>query len=142
MANYTTYSNGDTIANANGANAAGYPATTVMVAEFDASKRNMAIDDTADVMTLPEGTVVNSCLLEVITGETDVNVELGTADDPNGFLTSTDCDTAGIKVGTPAAADLGTATVHAGDKPLRVTVITAAADTLKIKVYLDVTIVG
>jgi hypothetical protein len=74
---YTTYSDGKTIANASGYNAAGAPAATVITGLFDASKRRLTSGDSAAVVTIPANTFVHKVAIEVLTADTSQNVDIG-----------------------------------------------------------------
>lgn len=141
MANYTTYGGGEVIANKAGANAAGYPATTVLVAEFDASKRNLATGDTVDIASLPNGVVVNSVVLEVVTADAGGgSIAVGTsAGTPAALVAATAVASAGRTLG--AGAGVGTL-IEEADDTIRLTASVAGMTTLKCKVYADVTILG
>jgi hypothetical protein len=136
MANVTNYASGEVIANRNGMNNAGFPSTGVLVAEYDASKGGAGIGDTVDIAVLPAGTIVNSAVLEVVTVD-GATVAVGSAAG-DAYVAATAAGSAGMTLG--AGADLGT--LLAAESTLRLTVSVAAADTLKCKVYLDVTVVG
>lgn len=95
MTTYTTYSSGASIAGTSGANAAGFPAVTVFTGSFDASKRNLAQNDVAEVVTIPAGTLVLGVMWEVETVEGAArNFAVGDGSDTDGFITTTSANSA------------------------------------------------
>jgi hypothetical protein len=82
---YTTYSNGTTIANASGYNAAGAPAATVITGVFDASKRNLTSGDSAAVVTIPANTFVHNVAIEVLTADATQTADVGDGDITDGW---------------------------------------------------------
>jgi len=91
---YTTYdaaSGGATIAASSGGNYAGSPVQTILTGVFDASKRNLAAADVAEVVTIPAGTHVQQVFVEVLTvDDTGHKFEVGDGTDPNGYVTATE----------------------------------------------------
>jgi hypothetical protein len=82
---YTTYSDGKTIANASGYNAAGAPAATVITGVFDASKRNLTSGDSAAVVTIPANTFVHNVAIEVLTADATQTADVGDGDITDGW---------------------------------------------------------
>lgn len=136
MANVSNYDGGMSIAAGNGMNNAAFPSTGVLVAEYDAAKGGAGIGDTVDIAVLPAGTVVNSVVMEVVTVD-GCSVAVGSAAG-DAFVAATAAGSAGMTLG--AGADVGS--LVAAETTLRLTVSVAAADTLKVKVYADITVVG
>lgn len=137
MANFTTYEGGEVIANGNGMNNAGFPSTGVMVAEFDASKRNLAISDTVDIATIPAGTIVNSVVMEVLALDA-ASIAVG-GSGGSAYVATTVVDTVG-ETFLGAGAQIGELTT--AETQLRLTATVAAADTAKVRVYVDMTVIG
>lgn len=92
MTTYTTYlDGGDTITDFSGGNYAGAPAQTVLTGIFDASKRNLAAADVAEVVAIPAGFWVHQVLVEVLTtDDSGHKFEVGDGTDPNGYVTATE----------------------------------------------------
>lgn len=136
MANITTYNGGMVIAAGNGMNNAGFPSTGVLVAEYDAAMGGAAIADTVDIANIPAGTIINSVVLEVLTTD-GATVAVGTGGGA-ALVAATATGSAGMTLG----AGLGIGTLISAATTLRLTVSVAEADTLKCKVYVDMTVVG
>lgn len=143
MARYTTYiNNGPVIADAAGANAAGAPAQTVFVAEFDAALRNLATATTDDavVMTLPAGVIVTNAVVEVVTANGAGTVDVGTAADVDGLVDGADASTTGLTLG--AGAVVGTMLTAATDVVVACPVTATDLTTLKVRVVVEATTLG
>ncbi len=91
MATFTTYDNasgGAVIAASSGGNYAGSPGQTVLTGTFNASKRNLAAADVAEVLDIPAGTHVQQVFAEVLTVDNaGFKFALGDGTDPNGYVT-------------------------------------------------------
>lgn len=68
MTDFTTTATGAPT-NTGGSNSAGFPAFTIIEATFDATKRNLAQNDTVELATIPAGTLVLGCHWQVLTVE-------------------------------------------------------------------------
>lgn len=136
MTAYTTYATGKNIATG-GSNAAGFPAVTVFEGEFDASLRNLAQNDTAAVINIPAGTLIQAVHWEVVTAEGAArNFAIGDGSDTDGFITTTTANSVASGVSALAGLVAGGAGDPAND-PLVVTGYSSgkyysAADTLDI----------
>lgn len=140
MANHTTYNSGEVIANRNGSNAAGYPATTVIVAEFDAADRNVPAGDTVDICDLPAGAIINNVVLEVV--NTDAGggtLAVGDTAGDSAYVAATALGSATKVKG--AGAQIGELTT-AATLGIRLTGATATVTTAKVRVYVDITVTG
>lgn len=152
MTAYTTYTNGTVVAAASGANAAGYPAVTVLEGVYDATKRNMTAADTMAVITIPEGTYVLNVGYEVLAADASQTLNIGDGTDPDGWIAAADVGTLGntgistlaLTEGTP-----NTVTRYTGGKyysaadTLDLEVPSAKAyDTLKVRVFAVCAILG
>lgn len=118
MSTFKEYTTGRPIVATGGSNAAGYPAVTVMQNTFDASLRNLAAGDVAEVLHVPAGTYVHKVFVHVMGAEADENINVGDGDDTDGFV-------ANASVGTEDARIMG-AGDYAGGK------FYAEADTIDI----------
>jgi len=144
MATFNTYDKGDTTIGGGG-NAAGYPGATALVGEFDASRRNLAAADIVEIITVPAGTIVNSVVYEVITGDATMTMDVGDGVDPNGYVAAADVATAGnTGVGGGALAiAVGPGKYYAAADTIDITVpATKAYDTLRVKVTAFCSVVG
>jgi hypothetical protein len=107
MADFTTYANGDVVALSGGGNAASYPMVTVLENTYDTARGNVTSGDTCtEFIKIPAGSFVQHVMVECITGEASVTITVGTAADPDGYVTTTSLATAG-RFATAAAALLG-----------------------------------
>lgn len=121
MATFSTYASGEAVLAKSGSNAAGAPAYTVFVGEFDASKRNLAAADVMQVVDIPAGTVVMNVAVEIQTVDATQTVNVGDGGDVDGWVAAASVATAGYANG-------GGAYVAAGGK------LYATADTIDIEV--------
>ena len=152
MTTYTTYTDGRTIAKGSGANAAGFPAATVLVGEYDATKRNTTAADVIEVITVPKGTFVSAVFTETLTADASQTIHVGDGSDDDGWLVSADVGTAANLSGsalTLGEAAPNTITGYTSGKfysaadTIDITVPTSKAlDTLKVRVYAVCTILG
>lgn len=140
MATFTTDTTGASLALGNGANAAGFPAQTVIVATFDAAKRGLAAGDTAEIFTVPANTIINNVVADVLTVDDATHVyNVGTLTDPDGFVVGDAADATGKTVG--AGALVGTLLTTADSLVVEAATLDPL-DTLKVTVYIDCTILG
>lgn len=94
MADYVTLSNSKSSITG-GANAAGYPAVTVITGEFDATKRALAQNDTIAIAKIPAGSVVLATQWEVVTVEGAArNFSVGITGAATKYLGSTSANSA------------------------------------------------
>lgn len=150
MATYTTYDNasgGAVIAASSGGNYAGSPVQTVLTNIFDASKRNLAAADVAEVVDIPAGTHVQQVLIEVLTVDNAGHkVLVGDGADPNGYVTATEgaIDALATLRGNGAYVDATAAGVgkfYAAADTIDITANTGdALDTLKLRIIVVCTI--
>lgn len=141
MATYTTYKDGKNIAAASGSNAAGTPATTVIVGDFDAALRNLAAADVAEVLNIPANTFVHKVFYDVVTGDATQTLNVGDGADPDGYVAAADVATAGNS-GVGAGA-LASGKFYAAADTIDIEVpATKAFDTLKVKIMAVVTMFG
>ena len=134
MANQTTYDSGEVITKRNGMNAAGFPATTVLVAEYDAALGGAASGDTADIAVIPAGCIINNVVLKVITVD-GCSVAVGSGAG-GAYVAATAAGSAGLTLG--AGAQIGQ--LISAATTLRLTFSVAAADTVKLRVFVDITV--
>lgn len=141
MATFTTYANGKNIAASSGSNAAGTPANTVIVGEFDASLRNLAAADVATVLNIPANTFVHKVFYEVVSADATQTMNIGDGADVDGYVAAADVATVGnANVGAGAFA---TGKFYASADTIDIEVpATKALDTLKVKVMAVVTMFG
>lgn len=143
MADYTTYPNGEPIARAGGANAAGFPMYTVWEVTLDLAERNLAAADTiSSLMSIPANTIIDHAVMEVITAlpattTISIGVNGGTADDPDGLFAIQATSTAGTFLGAGALVAVGAAHFDTLGYDVDLLLNTAAASTGKIKVMLS-----
>lgn len=142
MAHFTTYSDGTPITRSSGGNAAGAPMPTVLVGEYDASKRALAAADTADVITIPAGTFVNKVFYEVLTGDATQTLNVGDGADADGFVAAADVATAGNNGMGAGALATGKYYGASGGKILIEVPATKALDTLRVRVVAHVVLTG
>lgn len=95
MADFTTLLDGTSSTARSGGNAAGFPAVTVLVGEYDATTRPLAAADTIALIPLPKGTFVHKVFVEVLNGEATQTLHVGDADDDEGYVASGDVATTG-----------------------------------------------
>jgi hypothetical protein len=141
MPDYTTYRDGTPIARASGSNAAGFPATTVFEAEYDASRRAAVAADTIEVLNIPKGTFVHKVFVKVLSGQSGQTMSVqDDAGTPILFVTAQDVATTGtVAMGTTTAAGKFFPT---GGK-LRILVpSTMSYTTLRVKIMVEATVVG
>jgi hypothetical protein len=87
MADFTTYDNGDVIANSGGGNPASYPAVDILWNRYDPSRGSIAEDDVCtEFLKIPAGSYVLGVAVIVHTGEASVTIDVGDSADPNGFV--------------------------------------------------------
>jgi hypothetical protein len=141
MANYTTYANGAPIAPGVEVKTGGpgAPAIVFYTNTFDASLRNITTSDTADILNLPAGGLVQGFTYQILTADagggtiglgegasTGIYVAAGTA----------------ISATTQPTAGNGSATyprsMGSSDKTVRMSVATATVTTLKLRVTAQV----
>lgn len=149
---YTTYELGDSIAANSGGNAAGFPAQTVLVGEFDAARRVLAAADVVEVITIPAGTQVDRVAYEVLTADATMTVDIGDGATVDGYFADADIGTLGNNAMTALALTDGTpntVTRFTGGKyyssadTIDIYVPAAKAlDTLKIRIYVVCTVLG
>jgi hypothetical protein len=141
MSNYTTYVGGAVIADGAGSHSPGFPSQTVLVATFDASKRNLDAADTADIATIYKGTYIRNMFIEVLTADSGESVDVGDASDTDAFIDGQSLAAAGtfaVGLGTAAGGKLYTA-----DTTLRIAAPAGVTlDTAKFKIYAEVIIFG
>lgn len=92
---FDTYTDGTPTTQGAGGNAAGAPAMTVVEGIFDAYRRNLDALDTVEVLPIPAGTFVYKVLYEVLNGEASQTLNVGDADDKDGFVAAADVATTG-----------------------------------------------
>jgi hypothetical protein len=134
MATFTTYStDGKTIAATSGGNYAGSPIVTMLTNVFDASKRNLAAADVAEVLNIPAGTYVMKVFYRVLTADATQTLNVGDGADPDGYVAAADVATAGNN-GVGGGA-LATGKYYATADTIDIEVpATKAFDTLKVVV--------
>lgn len=141
MATFSTYANGKSTI-VGGSNAAGYPANTVLVGEYDASKRApLAAADVVQLIDIPAGTLVHAVVYEVVTADATQTFNIGDGTDVDGYVAAA---SAALGSGKGAGALIvagGTYYAAADTIDLEVPA-TKALDTLKVKVSVIATIVG
>lgn len=141
MATFTTYKDGSGIAASSGSNAAGYPATNVLVGFYDASKRSLAAADVAQVIDIPANTYVHKVFYKVMAADATQTLNVGDGVDPDGYVAAADVGTLGNS-GVGAGA-LAAGKFYAAADTIDIEVpATKAFDTLKVKVVATVTFVG
>lgn len=131
MTAYTTYTDGTTIAAGSGGNHAGTPARTVLTGVYDASKRNMVAADTAAVLNIPAGTIVEKVVLEIITAEATSaqTISVGDSDGTSSWVSAVNSSAAaGTKYLGAGAYAIATGTSATNGK------LYSAADTLDLLV--------
>ena len=148
MTAYTTTATGMPTSTG-GSNAAGFPAYTIIEATFDATKRNLAQNDTADIAVIPKGTVIHTVHWEVLTVEGAArNFSLGNEDSATAYLATTSANsaTSGAAVGltlTEATPNTVAAWYLTAEKKLRIAAVTSGGlVATKIRVKLLCTICG
>lgn len=141
MATFTTYSDGSTVAGLSGSNAAGYPANSVIMGEYDATKRNLAAADVATVLNIPANTYVHKVFYKVTGADATQTLNVGDGADVDGYVAAADVGTLGNSgVGAGAFA---TGKFYAAADTIDIEVpATKAFDTLKVKLVAMVTFVG
>lgn len=140
MTAYTTYLGGESVAAHAGANAAGYPANTVLVAEFDAAKRNLAAADTMVLAVIPKGAYVRNVYVEVRTVDAAGTIDIGDADDADGWVDGQSVANATFAIGAGALA--GGKLYTAAQNLILTAPAGVTLDTAKICVYLDMLQLG
>ena len=141
MPNYTTYLSGEVIAKKAGMKDAGFGANTVLLAEFDASKRNLDAADTVDIATIPKGLYIRNMFIEVLTADATQTIDVGDASDTDAFVDGASLATAGslaIGLGVAAGGKLYTTATT-----LRCAVPAGGSlDTAKFRIHADVLQIG
>jgi hypothetical protein len=146
MTAYTTYANGDTVADKSGAAEVAAPARTVFRGFFDASKRNLAAADTMVVLTIPANTWVEQCFVKVDTIDATQTVDIGDGDTADGW--GEDLSLAVATTVHDPDADFNAAAGQAGklytsETDILITVPTdKALDTAKFEVVMPATLLG
>jgi len=131
MADFTTYKNGDVVANSGGANAAGLPAVTVFENTYDAARGTVtAADVCTEFLKIPAGSVVQAVQVRVDeVGDATATVSVGDATDPDGYAVAVPLDATGRTAGAGAYLDTAGASPtpqhYAVDTWLQFTVNTA-----------------
>lgn len=95
MATYTTYTDGTTIKKqaAPRGNSSGTP--YLLVADYDATRRNGAAADIFEIADIPAGTLVLHAVVETIAADATQTLNVGDGGDPNGFADAVDVGTLG-----------------------------------------------
>lgn len=105
MATYTTYTDNSVIASSSGGNYAGTPMQTVLTGVFDASKRNLAAADVAEVVNIPAGTYVTKVFVEVLVADDATHIfNVGDGADPDGYVAGAAADALATSIGAGALA--------------------------------------
>lgn len=135
MAEITAYRDGAPIVRSAGSNIAGVPGYAVYtnVVEADRIDGGAAAADTVVVMSIPAGMLVQSVVVEVVTGEPTVTISVGDAADPDGWVAAaTAIASAGYVLGGGAFAAAGK--LYTADTDLIITPAAAsmAAATLRV----------
>jgi hypothetical protein len=132
--------------NTGGSASAGFPAFTVIEGYFDATKRNLAQNDTVELATIPAGTLVLGCHWEVETVEGAArNFSVGITGSTTKYQASTSANSA--TSGVTLALTEGTPNTAAGyeaseTKMLLAAVTSGGLTTTKIRVKLFCMIAG
>jgi hypothetical protein len=145
MATYTTYTDNSVIASSSGGNYAGTPMQTVLTGVFDASKRNLAAADVAEVVNIPAGTHVQQVFVEVLVVDDATHVfNVGDGTDPNGYVTGAAADALATVQGGGAYVDATAAGVgkfYAAADTIDIEAATGdPLDTLKVRISVACTI--
>ena len=127
MADFTTYANGDVIANSGGSNAAGLPAVTVYENTYDVARGTVtAADVCTEFLKIPAGSMVLGAQIRVDVAEAGVSVAVGDATAPDGYVAAQTLAVAGRFQGAGAYVDtagaMPTPTYYADDTFLQFTV--------------------
>jgi hypothetical protein len=140
MAHFETYKDHTPITRSGGSNAAGFPAVTTFENTFDASLRNMSAGDTADVLNIPAGSLVQNIFVQVVNGETGQTLTVQDSEStPNAYATGVDVSTTGTRL---MGADTSNE-FYAEGTTLRILVpSTKAYTTLKVRVIASVVCIG
>jgi hypothetical protein len=129
MATFTHYPKMDdtTFAQANGANAAGYPMPTVIEGTYDAGMQTLAAGDIVELIEIPRGCIVYNCVTEVLTEEAGASIAVA---DANAVAWAT------VDMTTANTVALGAGTATFYDEDTLVT-LTATTDVLvgKVRVF-------
>jgi len=136
MADVEAYRGGEPIAQSAGSGAAGYPAYLILenTIEADRIDGGVAATDTLRLMDIPAGMVVQDVVLQVITGEATVTVDVGDSTDPNGWVAAQAVATAGRYLGGGAYAAAGK--LYAADTELIATPAAASLAAAKLRVVV------
>lgn len=141
MATFSTYSDGSSVLNKGGSNAAGYPAVTIFENTFDAGKRNLAAADVVQLINIPANSFVVKVMYKVLSGDATQTLNVGDGTDPDGYVAAADVATAGNSgVGAGAYAS---GKFYAAADTIDLEVPAAKAfDTLVVKVVAVVAVMG
>ena len=139
MATYSTYTNGGSILNRGGANAAGVPAVTVITNVFDAAERNVTAADVVQLLSIPARTMVHGVQYQVLTGEAAQTMSLGHGGAPTQYASAVDVATTGN-----TACSAGTTEIYySAADTIDITVPSGKAyTTLKVRVSAICTLFG
>ena len=139
MATYSTYTNGGSILNRGGANAAGVPAVTVITNVFDAAERNVIAADVVQLLTIPARTMVHGVQYQVLTGEAAQTMSLGHGGAATQYASAVDVATTGN-----TACSAGTTEIYySAADTIDITVPSLKAyTTLKVRVSAICTLFG
>lgn len=131
MADFTTYANGDAVANSGGANAAGLPAFTVYENTYDTARGGVtAADVCTQFLKIPAGSTVLGVQVNVtVAGDATATLSVGDATDPDGYAAAVPLDATGRTAGAGAYLDtagaMPTPQYYAADTWIQFTVNTA-----------------
>jgi hypothetical protein len=95
MTTYATYTNGGSIPDRGGSNAAGVPAVTVITNVFDAAERNVTAADVVQLLSIPARTMVHGVQYQVLTGQASQTMSLGHAGAATQYASAVDVATTG-----------------------------------------------
>lgn len=143
MTTFTTYNDGSTISDRSGRVAPGAPDVTVIHGEFDASQRNLAAGDVAEVLAIPAGTDVHFVYVEVLTTDDATHVfNVGDGADPDGYVAGAAADALATSKGAGAIAAAGSKFYAAADTIDIEAAVGDPLDTLKVRIIACVTMTG
>jgi len=148
MADFTTYKNGDVVANSGGSNAAGLPAVTVFENTYDAARGTVtAADVCTQFLKIPAGSMVLGVQVRVDeAGDATSTVSVGDATDPDGYAAAVPLSATGRTAGAGAYLDNAgaavTPTYYDADSWLQFTVNTADLTVGKFTVSVAVANLG
>lgn len=134
----TTFANdakGNPLVRSAGANAAGFPQYTVWENTFDAADLTTADGDVLDpFIVIPANTIVQDVVVEVITPEASVTIDVGDTTDPNGLVAAASAATAGVVRGAGAYLASNASKHFAAETELQCTIAGAAGTVVKFRV--------